>query len=236
MTAADKANSLNLVELENIQASIAYTKSLKDVRVVKGKYKYFHYNCDFHDDIGWGCGYRTTQMICSWINEQILYESKRYNLDNIIVNNVPTVLDIQKILVQSGDKDSSFLGSREWIGCFETSIVIDTLYNVPCKILHCSSGELVKHADALIEHFKSFASPIAVGGDLDNASKGILGVGVSKKDSKPHFLVTNPHFVSSGPNKLAELFDGKWIEWRAVDSFDTESFYNLCLPQLKAKY
>ena len=226
---------MNLIDLENIHAEIGYTKTLESIYSVKGKLKYYHYICDSFDDIGWGCGYRTTQMICSWINEQILNESKRYNVDNFIVNNVPSILDIQKILVESGDKNSEFHGSREWIGCFETSIVIDTLYSIPCKILHCSQGDLPKHSEKLIDHFRNFSCPVAVGGDLDNSSKGVLGIGTDSVNSKPYFLVTNPHFISTGPVKKSDLFENHWIEWRSVETFDNESFYNLCLPQIKAK-
>jgi len=228
-------NNIDLIDLENIHSEIDFTKRLKSIFSVKGKLKYYHYKCDSFDDVGWGCGYRTTQMICSWINEQIFNESKRYNFDNFIVNNVPSVLDIQRILVESGDKNSDFHGSKEWIGCFETSIVIDTLYSIPCKIIHCSQGDLRKYSENLIEHFKSYCSPIAVGGDLDNSSKGFLGIGTSSVDLKPYFLVTNPHYVAEGLNKKSELIENNWIEWRSVDAFDNESFYNLCLPQIKAR-
>jgi hypothetical protein len=228
-------NSMNLIDLENVHSEIDFTKKLKNVWPIRGKLKYYHYNCDFFDDIGWGCGYRTTQMICAWINEQILNESKHYNIDNIIVNNVPSVLDIQRILVESGDKNKEFYGSKEWMGVFDTSIVIDSIYNVPCKIIHCAQGDLPKYTDSLIEHFRVFSSPIAVGGNVDNSSKGFLGIGTGGSDSKPHFLVTNPHYVAEGLTKKSVLFEDHWIEWRSVDSFESESFYNLCLPQIKAK-
>ena len=228
-------NMTNLLELENIHKDIDLTKSLNELEVAKGKFKFYHYKCDFFDDIGWGCGYRTLQMICSWINEQILRESKLYNIDNVVLNNIPSIPDIQKILVQSGDKNSDFIDSKEWIGCFETSIVIDTLYNVSCKILHCSPGDLFKYTEIIAEHFRNFGSPIAIGGNLDNSSKGILGLAVDS-DLKVQFLVTNPHFVTKNITKKSDLFEGNWIEWRSIDSFDSESFYNLCLPQVKAKF
>ena len=36
--------------------------------LVKGSYEYWHYGCDGFDDRGFGCGYRTLQSICSWMN------------------------------------------------------------------------------------------------------------------------------------------------------------------------
>ena len=43
---------------------------------------------------------------------------------------VPTIPEIQSCLVAVGDKPSSFVGSKEWIGCYEASIVLDQLYGV----------------------------------------------------------------------------------------------------------
>lgn len=57
---------------------------------------------------GWGCGYRTLQTICSWMSENVSSEVK-----------VPSIREIQDILVQLEDKPLSFLGSRQWIGSFE---------------------------------------------------------------------------------------------------------------------
>ena len=39
--------------------------------LIKGKYTYYHYECDGFNDSGWGCGYRTLQTIISWINTNI---------------------------------------------------------------------------------------------------------------------------------------------------------------------
>lgn len=43
---------------------------------------------------------------------------------------VPTLVQIQETLVTVGDKEQSFINSREWIGCYEASIVLDQLYEV----------------------------------------------------------------------------------------------------------
>jgi hypothetical protein len=79
---------------------------------VRGDYEYWHYGCDGFDDRGFGCGYRTLQTICSWLTK-FKPESK-----------VPSLPDIQKILVNLEDKPASFIGSRDWIGSFEVSILI----------------------------------------------------------------------------------------------------------------
>jgi hypothetical protein len=38
--------------------------------------------------------------------------------------------EIQQVLVEIGDKDPSFIGSREWIGAIELSFVLDKLLGV----------------------------------------------------------------------------------------------------------
>lgn len=43
---------------------------------------------------------------------------------------VPTHRDIQAALVQVGDKEKPFVGSREWIGSFEVSTVLNHLLGV----------------------------------------------------------------------------------------------------------
>lgn len=38
--------------------------------------------------------------------------------------------DIQQVLVDIGDKEHSFIGSRQWIGSTEVSFVLEKLLNV----------------------------------------------------------------------------------------------------------
>lgn len=57
---------------------------------------------------GWGCGYRTLQTISSWVK-----------LNKQTSAPVPSLQEIQKTLVNIEDKETSFIGSRTWIGSFE---------------------------------------------------------------------------------------------------------------------
>lgn len=59
----------------------------------------------------------------------------------------------------------------------QVCLVIDKLYDVPCKILHCPSGGMTSIFPKLEEHFakSSSAPPIMMGGDRDASSKGVLG-------------------------------------------------------------
>ena len=44
--------------------------------------------------------------------------------------NVPSIPEIQKILVELGDKPNSFVSSKGWIGSYEVSLIIDRIAKV----------------------------------------------------------------------------------------------------------
>ncbi|CAH0724308.1 unnamed protein product, partial [Brenthis ino] len=188
--------------------------------LVNGSYEYYHYFCDGFDDRGWGCGYRTLQTICSWLN--INYNSTQ---------SVPTIRDVQKILVDLEDKPSSFLGSRRWIGSFEVCLVIDKLYDIPSKIVYVNKGDQLENiVTQLKNHFEKFGSPVMMGGDVDCSSKGIMGIHVDSDRSS--LLVVDPHYVGKEPSR--EFLQNKgWVKWQPLQDFLSTSFYNLCLPQVK---
>ncbi|XP_045777335.1 ufm1-specific protease 2 [Maniola jurtina] len=187
---------------------------------VSGTYEYYHYLCDGFDDRGWGCGYRTLQTICSWM---------KHNYNS--AHNVPSIREIQKILVELEDKPESFLGSRQWIGSFEVCLVIDKLYDVPSKIIHVNKGDALETIlESLCNHFEKFGSPIMMGGDVDCSSKGVMGVHKDGVNSK--LLIVDPHYV--GKEESKEFLHRKgWVKWQPLQDFLSTSFYNLCLPQAK---
>ena len=196
-------------------------------KFVSGKYGYYHYLCDGFDDVGWGCGYRTLQTICSWLYFNIVSNKKRF--ENEKVSDVPSIIDIQNALVKMQDKPLSFCNSKQWIGSFEVCICVDYFYNVLCKIHHVRNTESLSVVyDILSTHFDKFGSPVMMGGDSDAASKCILGIcGKTAKDC--YLLILDPH-CKTKPNTESLLKDD-WLAWRHVDSFVKSSFYNLCLPQ-----
>lgn len=223
---------MNFIELQNIHLieNLKPTKKFSTISCVKGKYQYYHYKCDGFDDVGWGCGYRTTQTLCSWLREQLLLDKAISN-----VPQVPTILEIQKILADSGDKPSRFVGSKEWIGCFESSIVIDTLFNVPCKILHCEAKLLENNMCQIKSHFETFGGPIMMGGDFDAASNGVLGI-TSENTERYQLLIADPHLNNSNESiDINYLVSREWISWKEINAFDQISFYNFCLPQKKCQ-
>ena len=66
----------------------------------------------------------------------------------------------------------------------QVSLIVDTLYDIPCKIIHVRSGsDLEQHKEEIVSHFKNKGSPIMMGGDTDASSKGIMGICYSSKET-----------------------------------------------------
>lgn len=148
--------------------------------LIRGGFQYFHYGCDNFNDKGWGCAYRTLQTMCSWIIR------RRGIADQRAIPNLP---EIQKILVEIQDKQSSFVGSKQWIGALEVFYVVDALYDVPCKILHVRGGakQLHEYADILETYFTETGGFAMMGGDVDASSKGIIGI--HRSENAVHLLI-----------------------------------------------
>lgn len=67
---------------------------------------------------------------------------------------------------------------------FQACLVIDYLYDIPCKMLHVNKGDdLANIVDSLRMHFDKFGSPVMMGGDVDCSSKGIMGIHVGSSDT-----------------------------------------------------
>jgi len=77
---------------------------------------------------------------------------------------VPSHKEIQQCLVDIGDKQPAFVGSRQWIGSTEISFVLTTLLGIQSRILNASNGaEVGALAPELALHFQRFGTPIMIG-------------------------------------------------------------------------
>ncbi|XP_021908845.1 probable Ufm1-specific protease [Carica papaya] len=193
------------------------------VSLIQGSYEYYHYLQDGFDDSGWGCAYRSLQTIISW-----------FRLQHYTSVDVPSHGEIQQCLVDIGDKDSSFIGSREWIGAIELSFVLDKLLGVSCKIMNVRSGsELPEKCRELSLHFENQGTPIMIGGGV--LAYTLLGVDFNETSGDCAFLILDPHY--KGTEDLKKIINGGWCGWKkAIDSsgksfFLHDKFYNLLLPQ-----
>ncbi|XP_065367773.1 probable Ufm1-specific protease 1 [Calliphora vicina] len=190
--------------------------------LTRGDFYYYHYGCDGHLDQGWGCAYRTLQTMISWILNKGFCNTQL---------NVPSLREIQETLVRIEDKPKGFVCSRDWIGALEVFYVVDSLYDVPCKIIHITrSEELNDYVDTLISYFNDYGGFVMMGGDMDAASKGIAGVHTNGKDT--YLLIVDPHY-SGVPASIHDLIKDGFIRWQNIKEFVDSSFYNICLPYLK---
>ncbi|CAJ1974999.1 unnamed protein product [Sphenostylis stenocarpa] len=193
------------------------------VSLIQGSYEYFHYLHEGYNDSGWGCAYRSLQTIISW-----------FRLQNYTSVEVPSHREIQQTLVEIGDKDPSFIGSREWIGAIELSFVLDKLLGVTCKVINVRSGaELPEKCRELALHFENQSTPVMIGGGV--LAYTLLGVDYNEASGDCAFLILDPHYT--GSDDLKKIVNGGWCGWKkAVDNkgknfFLHDKFYNLLLPQ-----
>nr|XP_004299176.2 PREDICTED: probable Ufm1-specific protease isoform X2 [Fragaria vesca subsp. vesca] len=193
------------------------------VSLVQGSYEYYHYLQDGFNDSGWGCAYRSLQTIISW-----------FRLQHYTSIDVPLHREIQQSLVEIGDKDPSFIGSREWIGAIELSFVLDKLLGVSCKVMNFRSGaEVPEKCRELALHFENQGTPIMIGGGV--LAYTLLGVDYNDASGDCAFLILDPHYTGNDEHK--KIVNGGWCGWKkAVDSkgksfFLHDKFYNLLLPQ-----
>ncbi|XP_030559992.1 probable Ufm1-specific protease 1 [Drosophila novamexicana] len=181
----------------------------------RGHFKYFHYGCDGHSDAGWGCGYRTLQTAISWI----------MNRRNEAKRNVPSIREIQRMLVSIGDKPASFVGSRDWIGTMEEFYVIDAMFEIPCKFVHVQQLNSEQLFTQIRAYFEDYGGLIVMGGLSDMASKAIAGIHLSPL-AGVSLLIVDPHF-SGVPSSKQQLIDKGYVRWMHITEFE-KSAYNLC--------
>uniref|UniRef100_A0A8C2B2R1 Ufm1-specific protease 2 n=1 Tax=Cyprinus carpio TaxID=7962 RepID=A0A8C2B2R1_CYPCA len=185
--------------------------------LVQGVYSYHHYMQDRVDDDGWGCAYRSLQTICSWFQQQGYVETA-----------VPTHTQIQQALVDVGDKEPRFVGSRQWIGSIEVQAVLNQLLGVTSKIMFVSQGsELATKGRELANHFQTEGTPVMIGGGV--LAHTILGVAWSENTGQIRFLILDPHYT--GGEDLQTITDKGWCGWKGPEFWDQNAYYNLCLPQ-----
>uniref|UniRef100_A0A3Q3E8C4 Ufm1-specific protease 2 n=1 Tax=Labrus bergylta TaxID=56723 RepID=A0A3Q3E8C4_9LABR len=155
--------------------------------------------------------------ICSWFKQQGYAEGP-----------VPTHREIQQALLDVGDKQASFVGSRQWIGSIEVQVVLNQLLGVTSKIMFVSQGsDLGSKGRELANHFLTEGTPIMIGGGV--LAHTILGVAWSETTGQIRYLILDPHYT--GAEDLQVITDKGWCGWKGADFWDQTAYYNLCLPQ-----
>lgn len=189
------------------------------VAMVRGRYNYHHYMQDNFNDDGWGCAYRSMQTIFSW-----------YRYQGYTTINIPTHREIQQCLVKIGDKPTSFLGSKQWIGSTEVMFCLETLLDVQSRIIFANTGnEMQSYTPELIHHFLTHGSPIMIGGGV--LAHTILGIEYNSVTNETRYLILDPHYT--GVDDLTTVINKGWCGWKNSDFWNKTAHYNLCLPQTK---
>ncbi|XP_034936264.1 ufm1-specific protease 2-like [Chelonus insularis] len=185
--------------------------------LVSGLYSYYHYEQDNFNDSGWGCAYRSLQTIFSW-----------FKLQGYTDKPIPSHRDIQKCLVDIGDKAPKFIGSNQWIGSTEVGFVLEILLNISVKVLCASNGkDMPNLIDDLREHFDNQGTPVMIGGGV--LAHTILGVSYDEENKQPYWLILDPHY--EGSDNLNEVITKGMCAWKGKEFWRKDAFYNMCLPQ-----
>lgn len=211
--------------LRDVHLGLSPPGASSDIHLLRGSYDYHHYMQDRFDDGGWGCAYRSLQTICSWFRLQ-QYTSKP----------VLRHREIQEILVRLGDKERSFVGSKQWIGAIELSYVLDEYLGVTCKIMTVNRGaDIPSHARQLAAHFDSQGTPVMIGGGV--LAYTLLGVYFNESTGDCAFLILDPHYT--GSESIGRIHKGMWVGWKRPGEmaatggplFMQDAFYNFLCPQ-----
>lgn len=223
MDSLDTSSSMTESKLMDLHRFVPSPGPNYTVSSVKGSYEYYHYGQDGIDDRGWGCAYRSMQTLVSWILRQ-----------NLNIRQVPTHVEIQRMLVDMMDKPPSFVNSSQWIGAVEISMCLSQHWDVMCKILHAPTGDKIGplYASAIVNHFETIGSPIMIGGSV--LAFTILGIAIDSNNKSPNgqpdvkYLILDPHYT--GPDNVQSAV-GKGCSWQPSSIWKSSAFYNLCLPQ-----
>eukprot|EP00039_Didymoeca_costata_P006716 m.92697 g.92697 ORF g.92697 m.92697 type:complete len:205 (-) comp13361_c0_seq1:173-787(-) len=151
----------------------------------------------------------------------------------------PSVRDIQVLLAENGaTRNSSFVGSSDWLGSEDISILVDILFEQQCRIVSLRSGSEARSKEfiqKICDHFDSGGGPVMIGGTVDGRSRVILGISVSNSGSKceAQYLIADPHFWmnKSADERLRSAKEQGYIAWQGAQDFLPGSWYNLCCPQ-----
>lgn len=193
------------------------------VALVHGEYSYYHYGLHGVEDAGWGCAYRSLQTLASWFVLQGFVDED--SLDEAI----PTHRAIQQCLVRIGDKPSTFIGSKQWIGSAEVGFCLESLLGVTSRTLHVPCGaEMTSHClHQLLRHFRTEGTPVMVGGG--QLAHTLLGVALEEGSDRPHYLVLDPHYTASSTDLQTVVRKG-WCGWKGEQFWNQTAYYNLCMP------
>lgn len=194
------------------------------VSLIKGFYQYYHYMQGGINDNGWGCCYRSIQMVASW------YLLQYYN-----VNAVPMHSLIQKYLKERDPSHIEMvIGSPTWIGTVESGYFINWYLNYNTKTFHLTGvDDLRNYNGKLAQHFESLGTPVIMG--VGMYAYVLIGICMGANPGDVAYLIADPHYA--GEDNIKNIRAKGAIAWKKVDFIAKASnggFINLCCPQLES--
>ena len=114
---------------------------------------------------------------------------------------------MQKCLVDIGDKEAKFIGSKKWIGSTEVGFVLETACGTESRFLSVNSGsDLGSRARELLTHFETQGSPVMIGGGV--YAHTILGVAWDEDAGEVAWLILDPHYT--GKEDIKTIHSKGW--------------------------
>lgn len=92
--------------------------------------------------------------------------------------------------------------------------IIDTLFDVSCRIQHIPKGEMKRYIGILRLYFEKFGGLVMMGGDIDASAKGLAGIHIVDNEAYLLVIVRRCGIV----DKTKSIFEGSEMVRRASDS------------------
>ncbi|KAK6015847.1 peptidase family C78 [Ostertagia ostertagi] len=112
------------------------------------------------------------------------------------------VATMSQCLVEIGDKEEKFVGSRQWIGIESRFIVTN------------SGAEVAERVRELALHFQTVGTPVMIGGG--QLAHTILGVDFDENTGECGFLVLDPHYTRIRRSQSSAKQGLVWMEATVV--------------------
>lgn len=191
-----------------------------------GDFYYYHYNHDNFKDIGWGCTYRSLQMVLSW-----------YLINNYTNKHVLSIPEIQDFLKQNDPTYSNLeIGSKNWIGTVEASYILLMYLGISCKLKYFYDiEEFLRCYDTISLHFQEVSTPIII--SIGDYSYLLVAIQISKDPSSPlnpnnvQYLLVDPHYT--GKDDYESIYKKNGASWKNASFFKSiskDKYVNILLP------
>lgn len=191
----------------------------------RGDFYYYHYNQDNFKDSGWGCTYRSLQMLMSW-----------YLVNNYTNKHVLSITEIQEFLKKNDPTHHNLqIGSKSWIGTVEASYLLIMYLGISCKLkYYYGVEEFLRDYDTIFDHFQKVSTPIIL--SVGNYSYFLTAIQISKCPSSPsnpivQYLIVDPHYT--GKDDPEFIYKKNGVSWKNTNFFKSTSKdkqVNMLLP------